>query len=68
MGFPGGAVVKNLPASAGEAKGVGSIPDWEVLPEEEMAIHGSILACEIPWTKKPGGLHSAWDHKRAGHN
>ena len=23
--------------------------------EEEMAAHSSILACEIPWTKKPGG-------------
>ena len=26
MGFPGGAVVKNLPANAGEAREVGSIP------------------------------------------
>ena len=68
MGLPGGAVVKSLPANAGEARDVGSIPDWEDLPEEEMATHSSILAWEIPWTKKPGGLHSPWDHKRAGLN
>ena len=22
-----------------------------------MATHSSILACEIPWTEEPGGLH-----------
>ena len=26
--------------------------------ENETAIHWSILAWEIPWTKKPGGLQS----------
>ena len=26
--------------------------------EEEMAIHSSILAWEIPWTEEPGGLQS----------
>ena len=25
-------------------------------PEKEMATHSSILAWEIPWTEKPGGL------------
>ena len=24
--------------------------------EKEMTAHSSILACEIPWTEKPGGL------------
>ena len=24
--------------------------------EEEMAIHSSILAWELPWTEEPGGL------------
>jgi len=29
----------------------------EVLPlEKEMPTHSSILAWEIPWTEKPGGL------------
>ena len=31
--------------------------------EEEMTTHSSILACGIPWTEEPGGLHS-WDRKR----
>ena len=26
--------------------------------EKEMAIHSTILAWEIPWTKEPGGLES----------
>ena len=26
--------------------------------EKKMAIHSSILAWEIPWTEKPGGLQS----------
>ena len=26
--------------------------------EKEMAIHSSILAWKIPWTKEPGGLQS----------
>ena len=26
LGFPGGAVVKNIPANSGDARGVGSIP------------------------------------------
>ena len=26
--------------------------------KEEMATHSSILAWEIPWTDKPGGLQS----------
>ena len=26
--------------------------------EEEMATHSSMLAREIPWTEKPGGLQS----------
>ena len=32
--------------------------DWEDPLEKEMATHSSILAWEIPWTEKPGGLKS----------
>ena len=32
--------------------------DWEDLLEKEMATYSSILAWEIPWTEKPGGLQS----------
>ena len=35
--------------------------------EEKMATHSSILAWEIPWTKKPGGLQSMVS-QRVGHN
>ena len=34
--------------------------DWEDLLEKEMSICSSILAWEIPWTEKPGGLYSPW--------
>ena len=46
LGFPGGSVVKNLPANAGDA---GSIPGSGRSLEKEMATHSSILAWEIPW-------------------
>ena len=55
MGFPGGSVVKNLPAMA---RLVGSIPGSEDPLEKEMTIHSSVLAWEIPWTEDPGGLQS----------
>ena len=47
MGFPGGSVVKNLPANAGDTGYVGSIPGWEDPLEKEMATHSSILAWRI---------------------
>ena len=43
-GFPGGAVVKNLPANAGDARDVGSILGSGRSPGEGMATHSSILA------------------------
>ena len=55
MGFPGGSVVKNLPAMAGD---VGLIPGSEDPLEKEMGTHSSILAWEIPGTGDPGGLQS----------
>ena len=51
MGFPGGSVIKNPPASAGDT---GSIPGQEDALKKEMTTHSSILAWEIPWTEKPG--------------
>ena len=53
MGFPGGSVVKNLPASAGDW---GSVLGQEDILEKEMATHFSILVWEIPWTEEPGRL------------
>ena len=54
-GFPGGAVVKNPPANAGDT---GSILGQENPMREEMATHSSILAWRTSWTEKPGGLQS----------
>ena len=62
-GFPGGSVVKNPPANAGDT---GSIPGWGRSSEKEMATCSSILAWEIPWTEEPGGLQSMGS-QRAGH-
>ena len=55
MCFPGGSVVKNPPANAGD---LGSIPGWGRSLEKEMTPHSSILAWEIPCTEEPGGLQS----------
>ena len=34
LGFPGGTVVKNLPANAGDAEDSGLIPGWGISPGE----------------------------------
>ena len=54
-GFPGGSVVKNPPAIAGD---VGSIPGSGRSLEKEMATHSSTLAWKISWMEEPGGLQS----------
>ena len=58
QGFPGGPVVKNLPAmqeiQETQVKSVGQ----EDLLEGEMATHSRILAWRIPWTEEPGRLPS----------
>ena len=40
---------------------------WEDPLEKGMATHSSILAWEIPWREKPGGLQSM-GLQRVGHN
>ena len=46
-GFPGGSVVKNLPANAGDEKESGLIPGLGRFPEGGNG-HFSILALRIP--------------------
>ena len=41
--------------------------DLEDPLEKEMATHSSMLAWEVPWTEKPGGLQSMGS-QRIGHN
>ena len=55
MVFPGGSVVKNLPAK--QQRQIQSL-GWEDLLEKEMATHSSILTWEIPCTEDPGRLQS----------
>ena len=54
-GFPGGSVVKNLPAT--QETQVQSL-GWEDPLEEGMETHSSILAWRIPCIERPGGLQS----------
>ena len=56
-GFPGGIVVKTLPANE---RDMGSIPELGKSdpPEKEMATHSSFLAWKISWRGEPGGLQS----------
>ena len=65
-------MVRNLPASAGNAGDEGSIPGLERFPEGGngnplqclMATRSSVLAWRIPWTEEPSGLHP-WGHKQS---
>ena len=58
MGFPGGALVKNPPANAGDTRDMGSIPGSGRSPGIGNGNHSSILAWKIPQTEEPGGLLS----------
>ena len=60
-------MVKNLPASAGDIRNVGSIPRSGRPLEEGMVTHSSILAWRTPWTADSGGLQSMGS-QRVGHN
>ena len=54
--FPGGSVVKNLPAMQETQETQVQFLGQEDPLEKEMAIHSSILAWKIPWTEEPGRL------------
>ena len=58
--FPGGSVVKNLPAM--QERQVQSM-GWEDPLEKEMVTQSGILAWEIPWTEEPDGLQSMGSQK-----
>ena len=64
MGFPGGTVVKNLPANV-ETR-VQPLGQKDPLGKE-MATHSSIPAWKIPWIEESGGLPSmGWKRVRHG--
>ena len=54
-GFPGGAVVKNLPAM--QEMQIWNL-DREDPLEKEIVTHSSILAWKVPQTEELGGLQS----------
>ena len=56
MGFPGGTVVKNPPANAGDTRDTGSIPGSGKSPGVGNVTQSSILAWKVP--EKPDGLQS----------
>ena len=58
-GFPGGSVIKNPPADAGDARDIGLIPESGRSPGKEIAIHSSILAWKIPFSRDLVG-YSLW--------
>ena len=60
LSFPGGSVVKNPPANAGN---VGPIHGEEDPLEKKIATHSRILVWEIPWTEEPGGPQSMGSQK-----
>ena len=55
-------MVKNLPANAGEARFMGSIPRSGRPPGETNDNHSSIVAWETPWMEEPDS-NGAWGHK-----
>ena len=68
LGFPGGTVVKNPPANAGDSGDRGWIPGWGRSPGVGiLATYSSVLAWEIPWTEEPDGLQPMGSQS-VGHN
>ena len=59
-GFPGGSVVKNLPAK--QETRIWPLGQEDPL-EKEMTSLSSILAWESQWTEEPGGLQSLGSQK-----
>ena len=60
-------MVKNLPASAGDARDSGSISGLGRSLEKEMATCSSILPWRISWIEEPGRLQSM-ESQRVGHD
>ena len=65
--FPGGSVVKNPPAIAGDA---GSILGWRRSPREGNgnALQSSCLENPLSHEQRSLASYSLWGHKRVRHN
>ena len=53
-GFPGGVMVKNLHANAGNITGAESL-GWEDSLEKSLATHSRNLVWKMAWTEEPAG-------------
>ena len=53
---PGGSVVKNLPAKAGDTGDASSVLGSGRSLGERIATHSNVLAWNGPWTEEPGEL------------
>ena len=58
LGFPGGSVVKHLPAMQEMQETQAQSLGWEDPLEKEMATCSNILVWKIPWVEEPGRLQS----------
>ena len=62
-GFPGGPVVKNLPADAGDVKGVGSIPRLGRFPWRRKWQPTPVFLLGKSHEHRSLVGYSPWDHK-----
>ena len=67
LGFPGGSVVKYLPANARDTRDAGSIHGSEDPLEEEISTYSNIVAWKIPWTEEHDRIQSMGS-QRVRHN
>ena len=68
MGLPGSTVVKNPPASAGDAGDTGLIPESRRFPWRRVWLSTPVfLPGESPWTEEPVRLQPR-ESQRAGHD
>jgi len=56
LGFPGGVVIKNLPADAGRCKRCGFNTQVGRSPGVGNGRNSSTFAWKTPWTEEPGRL------------
>ena len=61
-GFPGGAVVNNLPTNSGGVRDVGSNP-WVGKIPWRRKWQPTPVFWRIPWTEEPGGLQCTGSQK-----
>ena len=66
LGFPGDAVVKHLPANAGDARGASLIPGLGKIPWSRKWQNTAVLGCPTGKSHKKRSLvgYSPWGHKR----